>query len=77
MENFKLNKVNDLSPTEAKVYISRYFYPLTNGDHAMRINDKFEIIDKSVIKDTYFNRMSKELQNYYFKEIKDIKKSYL
>jgi hypothetical protein len=73
MENFKLSKVKELSQNDARAYISHYFYPLTNGDHAMRVNEKFEIFDKAVIKDTYFNRMSKELQNYYFKEITDIK----
>lgn len=73
MENFKLNRIKDLSPNDARAYISQYFYPLTNGDHAMRVNSKFEILEDSIVNKTFFKRMPKELQDYYFKEITDIK----
>ena len=73
MENFKLNRVKDLSPNDARTYISQYFYPLTNGDHAMRVNNKFDILEDTVVNKTFFKRMPKELQDYYFKEITDIK----
>ena len=49
MENFKLNRVKDLSPNDARTYISQYFYPLTNGDHAMRVNNKFDILEDTVM----------------------------
>ena len=74
MENFKLNKIKDLSPNDARAYISRYFYPLTNGDHAMRVDNKFEILEDPIVNKTFFKRMPKELQDYYFKEITDIKR---
>ena len=73
MENFKLNRIKDLSPNDARAYISQYFYPLTNGDHAMRVNNKFDILEDTVVNKTFFKRMPKELQDYYFKEITDIK----
>ena len=73
MENFKLNRIKDLSPNDARAYISQYFYPLTNGDHAMRANNKFEILEDTIVNKTFFKRMPKELQDYYFKEITDIK----
>ena len=46
-----------MSPNDARAYISQYFYPLTNGDHAMRVNNKFEILEDTVVNKTFFKRM--------------------
>ena len=71
--NFSLSKIKTLSPIEAKEYIINYFVPLSNGNHAMLINGKYEIKEEQEIKRSYFNRMPKELYNYYFKEFTEVK----
>src|SRR5574343_85057 len=50
MENFDLNKIKNLSFNEAKLYIDKYFIPLTNREHAFYINGRYEIMDDEVIK---------------------------
>ena len=73
MENFCLDRIKNLSQIEAKEYLTKYFIPLTDGNHAFYINGKFQIYDSKVIKSTYFNRMSKELNEFYFKHYTSIK----
>ena len=68
IKNFSLNQQQD-----AKEYIKRFFVPLSNGTHAMLINGKYEIKEDADVKRTYFNRMTKELQKWYFTEYTDIK----
>jgi len=72
-ENFSLNKIKHLSPIDAKEYITKYFVPLSNGNHAMLIDGIYTIKDDQEIKRSYFNRMQKELCNYYFKEFSEVK----
>ena len=72
-QNFDLNRIKQLSPIEAKQYLDKYLIPLTDGNHAELVDGKYELRDDSVIKRTYFNRMSKELHTYYFKEKTDLK----
>ena len=69
MENFSLEKINNLSPNDAKQYLKTFFEPLKDGKHRMLVNGKYEIIKKSKLKNIYFNRMSTELNTYYFKEM--------
>jgi len=72
-EVFNLYKLKELSPNDSKAYITKFFVPLSNGTHAMLINGVYIIKEEQEVKRTYFNRMSKELQNYYFKEFSEIK----
>ncbi len=72
-ENFTLAKIKTLSPIDAKEYITKYFVPLSNGNHAMLIDGIYQIKDDQEIKRSYFNRMQKELSNYYFKEFTEVK----
>lgn len=72
-ENFCLDKVKTLSPSEAKQYVDKFFIPLTDGNHALLVNGKYEIYDESVIRKTYFKRMSQELNKYYFQDKTDLK----
>ena len=53
--NFKLSEVKNLSQTDAKTYVTKYFVPLSNGGHAHFINGKYELIDDKIVKSTYFN----------------------
>lgn len=74
-EDFNLEKIKDMSPTDAKAYIDKYFFILSNGKHAFYNfkNKQYEISEQSVIRSLYFNRMSSELDKYYFKEKTNIK----
>ena len=71
--NFELAKIRTLSPIDAKTYITKFFVPLSNGSHAMLIDEVYVIKDDQEIKRAYFNRMQKELCNYYFKEHTDVR----
>ncbi len=73
MENFKLENVDNLSKSDAREYIDKYFIPLDNGTHAILKNGKYEIIDTPTLRSVYFKRMSDECNKYYFKEKKDIR----
>jgi len=68
MENFNLDKINEMPLQDAKIYLTTYFAPLSNGDHTMLVNGKYEIKKITTLKKVYFNRMSKDLNTYYFKE---------
>jgi hypothetical protein len=72
-ENFSLVKVNNLCVTDAQEYLTKYFIPLSDGNHAFYLDGKHTIVDQKVIKHTYFNRMSKELNDFYFKKYTGIK----
>lgn len=72
-ERFSLSKIRTLSPNDAKNYITSYFIPLNNGNHAMYDNGIFSIRDDKEMKQSYFGRMPRELQNYYFKEYLDVR----
>ena len=73
MENFNLALIKNLSFTEGKAYIDKYFIPLTDGTHAFYNDGKYDIMDESVIKKTYFKRMSNDLTKYYFTEKIDLR----
>ena len=73
MENFNLKFIKTLNYTDAKQYLTKYFIPLNDGTHSFFQDGKYKILKSSVIKKVYFNRLSKELNNYYFKEFDDIK----
>ena len=73
MQNFNINThIRDVNTQTAKTNIDKYFIPLTNGTHAILRNGTYQVIDKQVLKDTYFNRFPKDLQNYYFREKTDL-----
>jgi hypothetical protein len=65
--------MDNLSKSETRIYIDKFFIPLDNGTHAILKNGKYEIIDTPTLRSVYFKRMSKEANNYYFTEKKDIR----
>ena len=73
IENFSLDFIKNLSQNHAKEYLITYFIPLTDGNHAFLFNGKFQILDTRVIKSTYFKRMSKELNEFYFEKYTSLK----
>jgi hypothetical protein len=72
-ENFDLKKIKTLNFEQQKIYISKYFIPLTNGAHCRLLNNKYDIIDKQILNDTYLNRCDKKLKKYYHEEIDELK----
>ena len=57
-----------------KIYIDKYFIPLTDGRHAqLNENGEYTIKEEAILKSTYFNRIPKNLTQYYFKETFDLK----
>jgi hypothetical protein len=73
MNKFNLKHIETLSKSDAKEYITNFFIPLTNGNHAFLNNGTYEILDELVIKRTYFKRMDKFLSTFYFEEYKDLR----
>ena len=86
MENFNLSTANamydynlDFQRPEYYDYVKKYFIPLTNGQHIMiEYDDNGEVMyttkDDATIKKVYFNRMHKDMTNFYFKKYDQVKK---
>lgn len=72
-ENFDLKKMKTLNFEQQKAYISKYFIPLTNGAHCRLNNNKYDVIDKKLLNDTYLNRCDKKIKKYYHEEIDELK----
>lgn len=68
MEEFSLAQVQLYNLTDAQNYISKYFIPLQSGSHAVYMNGKFAIMEQRLVKSTFFNRMSNEINDWYFKK---------
>lgn len=78
MESFDIAHCNELSVSDAKEYIKKYFYPLSTGLHVQVEYDSenkpvYEIKEAKIIKEVYFNRLQKSLQDFYFKQYDQIK----
>jgi len=68
-EKFDLKQIKTLNFEQQKLYISKYFYPLTNGAHARLQDGKYDIIDKKLLNDTYLNRCDDKLKNIIIKKL--------
>ena len=74
MSEFNLEHLaNNLSLNQGKEYIKEFFVPLTNGNHAVLSNGKYNILNDETVRKVYLNRMSKELSNFYTKEYYSLK----
>ena len=79
IENFSLEHVASLyNPELWKEYITKWFFPLSDGNHLLiEYKENGDVIntikDAATIKSVYFNRMSKEMNTFYFKEYKQIR----
>jgi hypothetical protein len=70
---FNLKLAKEMPATQLNTYISEYFHPLSNGNHCMIVDGEPVIMKQEVIKKTYFDRMTKKANEYYFKENCEIK----
>ena len=78
MQSFNLSTCNQLSVSDAKSYITKYFFPLSSGQHVYVSYDdagkpQYEIKEDNIVKCVYFNRLPKVIQTYYFKEYDQIR----
>ena len=75
--NFNLNHAKKLSYSKCVTYVTKYFYPLSTGQHILMEYEnnkpKYTIQDAKVIKAVYFNRLPIEISKYYFTEYDKIK----
>jgi hypothetical protein len=47
--------------TTVKVYVSKFFIPITTGEIYQKIGDKYELKKNTMVKKTYFKRLLKEI----------------
>ena len=78
MSNFSLEHANNLPIDQCKEYITKYFYPLTTSQHVMISYGEdgkvvCDINEDQIIKKVYFNRLPKDVNDYYFKKYDKIK----
>ena len=78
MSNFSLEHANNLPIDQCKEYITKYFYPLTTSQHIMISYDQdgkvvYEIKEDQAVKKVYFNRLPKDVNDFYFKKYDKIK----
>ena len=60
------NKIEDTKDiTQAINYLKRFFFPLRSGGHFLLEDGKFSFYDDKTIKATFFNRMPKEVSEWY------------
>ena len=66
---FNLENLHTMLYDSAKTYITKYFIPLTDGTHAVLLQDNtYKILDQATVKKAYFSRMDPRLSKFYFKE---------
>jgi len=53
------------NPKRYKDYFSTFFYPLTDGTHALTENDEVTIIQNDVMQRVYLARIPKEIKIWY------------
>jgi hypothetical protein len=73
MSNFNLEHANNLPINQCKEYITKYFYPLETSQHIFISYDadgkaNYEIKEDMAIKKVYFNRLPKDVCDFYFKK---------
>lgn len=73
MENFSFNLFNSLNEAQQKDYITKYFIPLTTGDHLLYKDGSYEMINNDIFNRTYLNRLPDKLKKYYTKEFTGLK----
>jgi hypothetical protein len=75
-EKFSFTTLNNLPNGNKQAhydYVSQYFVALDNGNHAIKKNDTYTIIDDSTFKKVYLNRMPDHVRKWYTKENNNIK----
>ena len=72
-KEFNLDKLKTLNISKGQEYIKKYFVPLRNGEHAVFMEGKFTIMKQEAVKQTYFNRMSVEINKWYFTTYTDVR----
>jgi hypothetical protein len=72
MNHFNLAHLQALPFDDAKEYVKKYFIPLIDNSHAFNYKGEWIIKSKEEIKDVFFNRLSDELNHFYYREYNNI-----
>lgn len=73
MNSFQFEQISNLTESQQKQYITKYFIPLTNGNHLLLKNGKYEMVSHDIFTRTHLNRLPKAIKDYYTKEFTGIK----
>jgi len=68
LEELSFGKLAGMNLEQQKEFIKHYFVPLKSGNHAVYYDEKFRLMDNSLVKATYFNRMPKKVKDWYFED---------
>jgi hypothetical protein len=69
----KITNVTEIKDIQSTCdYIAKFFFTLNDGNHAVREGENFTILTRQVVKDVYFGRLPKEIQEWYFKDNRKI-----
>ena len=67
-EEFSLAYIRTLNFEDSKEYLLKYFTLCEDGSSLFLKNNKQVKIKRTILKQVYFNRMNKELYEFYFKQ---------
>lgn len=73
MSKFSFSSLHNLNFEDQKIYIQKFFIPLTTGGHIMINDDNFINYDNSTLNSVYFNRFDDKIKKFYTKEFTGIK----
>lgn len=74
IENFNIRHAQTLKNDSLYAYISKFFHPMKDGNHILIEDGKPSVHSQEVIKKTYFARLGKAANEYYFHQNPDIKR---
>lgn len=73
MQKFSFSHLDSLNFNDQKEYITKFFVPLTTGEHCLLENGVYVVKETATIKSVYFNRFGKKLSEFYFHEFNKIR----
>lgn len=73
MSEFSISTIKNLGRDDARQYMTKYFVPLRNGNHAMLIKGEYVEISVKTLRDTYFKKIPKDIMKYYMEEYETIR----
>lgn len=74
IENFDIKLAQSLGHDLMCAYISKFFYPMKDGNHIIIEDGKPKVLSQETIKKVYFARLGKAANEYYFHKNPDLMK---
>jgi len=76
MENFTAKKMKELydngNINECKAYITKYFFPATNGTYLYYINDSIEVVQRDVFSSVYLVKFPDLVRKWFIKDYVEV-----